>query len=86
MKQLWHRIRTAVVPRQRESRPAEPEVAADPHQVTGRPQAPGGSDDQDPGTTGTGPSGGFVGRAGGDEAGEGPDGAEARAEGRPGEH
>ena len=83
MATLWQRICAALgLGGGIERQPTEPEVEADPHQVTGRPT--GGGAPGDPGTTGTGPNDGFVGRVSGEDAGvsggpETPDGAEKRA-------
>jgi hypothetical protein len=81
MKQLWHRIRgTLKSSRVTERRTAESDVAADPHQVTGRPETDAKTAGQVPGTTATGASGSFVGRVSGDETDGGEDGAEVRAQ------
>lgn len=78
---LWERVRHVLrLGRDLERQPTEPEVEADPYQVTGHP--PADVSGREPGTTTTGPNDTFVGRVAGEDEGMSgtPDGAEARAE------
>lgn len=77
---LWERVRQLLPGGGPEHKPTEPEVEADPHQVTGRPTSDAAGDK--PGTTSSGPNDTFVGRVSGEDqdVSGAPDGAEARAE------